>query len=646
MGLVSDHGIEQTNFYLKHFLSMRRLQQSITSLALKRRSLRRPSSAVVVVKCCPERVTAGLSAQKHQYQYCLPHQSFSSLTPIDASSAQATSSRLPYDFLSILESTYPNLKISLNKYDLESHGHGESYHKTSPPDAVLYPSTVEEIQSILRLCCREVYSEEGDGIPTVEIVSVIPYGAGTSLEGHLNFLLPNDESVINNNDIVELPVSLFESSYGTSQLLKNEKKKVRIKRKGGISLDMCNFQSIGEIKPGDGFVKVGAGVTRNTLNDALRHTGMQFMIDPGADATIGGMTATAASGTAAVKYLTMRENVLGLNVVLPPRTISCANSNATGGSNPNPMAVHCGSNALKNSAGYNLPALFTGSEGTLGVITDVTVKVYPIPSHVIAASCAFDDLHSAAEVVTTIRMMGVPVSRIELLDEMSIRAFNQSVNSEELKPMAEKATLFLEFSGHSESSVMADLSAARAICVNEFEGSNFVSASDETTRQKVWAARHKLYYASIALRGRSDEEGATSQSTVVTDVCVPLSNFAAIISATAKDLRDIGVFGTCFGHAGDGNFHCILPFKKNDTEEYKEKVFRVIELMTDRALSVGGTCTGEHGVGYGKKNFLARMYGGAGVSLMQEIKRSIDPFGIMNPGKIVDSTPLTHVVHW
>ena len=551
------------------------------------------------------------------------------------SSYPPSSTRLPFDFLSILQSTHPNLEISLNKYDLDSHGHGESYHPTSPPDAIIYPSSVEEIQDILRLCCREVYRDGDDNIPTVEIVSVIPYGAGTSLEGHLNFLLPNDDSVINNDDAVELPSSLFESSFEDSKQLKNETKRAKIKRKGGISLDMSNFQSIGELTPGDVFIKVGAGVSRKTLNESLRHTGMQFMIDPGADATLGGMAATNASGTAAVKYHTMRENALRLTAVLPPTKISSATSNAA--SRSNPITVNCGSNSLKNSAGYNLPALFTGSEGTLGVITDVTVKVFPIPSHVIAASCSFDDLHTAAEVVTMIRMMGVPVSRIELLDEMSIRAFNQS-NKEELKPMEEKATLFLEFSGHSEASVMADLTAAQTICVNDYEGSNFVSAKDEATRNKIWEARHKLYYSSIALRGGDDgdEDGATSQTTIVTDICVPFSNFADIISATSKDLQENGVFGTCFGHAGDGNFHCILPLKKNDTDEYKEKVFRVIELMTERALSVGGTCTGEHGVGYGKKKFLEKMYGQSGVSLMQTVKRSIDPFNIMNPGKIVD----------
>ena len=616
-------------------IKMRRLQQTIT-FSLKRRSLCSPSTVQFADR------SAGFLERQPIPHFSSPSLHFRYYSSSSATAAAQTS-RLPIDFLEILQNNHPNMKISLNKYDLDSHGHGESHHPVSPPDAVLYPSSVEEIQDILRLCCREVYrKEEGDDddvVPTVEIVSVIPYGAGTSLEGHLNFMLPQeDDSVVGNNDIVEIPLSLFESNNsGESELLQNEKKKkVRIKRKGGISLDMCNFQSIGELTPGDGFIQVGAGVTRNSLNDSLRHTGLQFMIDPGADATLGGMTACGASGTAAVKYHTMRENVLAMTTVLPPQTIASA-ANDTG-SGLKPRTVTCGSNALKNSAGYNLPHLFIGSEGTLGIITDVTVKIYPIPSHVIAASCTFDDLHTAAEVVTTIRMLGIPVSRIELLDDISIRAFNQSVKNDELEPMEEKATLFLEFSGHSESSVMADLSAAQAVCVDDFEGSNFVSATDETTRNKVWAARHKLYYSSIALRGGGDDDGqgATSQSTIVTDVCVPLSSFADIITATAKDLRDLDVFGTCFGHAGDGNFHCILPLRPDDTDEYKGNVFKVIELMAERAINVGGSVTGEHGVGYGKKKFLEKMYGGAGVSLMQTIKRSIDPWSIMNPGKIVD----------
>lgn len=286
---------------------------------------------------------------------------------------------------------------------------------------------------------------------------------------------------------------------------------------------------------------------------------MQFMVDPGADATIGGMCACAASGTAAVKYGTMRENVLAMTVVLPPKTTTMAAFDESM-ENGMPDVCHTGCNALKSSAGYNLPALLTGSEGTLGVITDVTVKLYPIPSHVIAASCAFADLHSAAKAVATIRMMGVPVSRIELLDEMSIKAFNHSLTimdgvggdgrDAHLQPLEATPTLFIEFASHSEVAAFEDLAVAQNICINDFGGSQFASAADETTRKALWAARHRLYYSTIALRAGSsdctngaDNEGPTSQSTIVTDVCVPLSHFADIISATAKDVRELGVVG-------------------------------------------------------------------------------------------------------
>ena len=286
-----------------------------------------------------------------------------------------------------------------------------------------------------------------------------------------------------------------------------------------------------------------------------------------------------------------------------------------------PDVVHCGTTALKSSAGYNLLSLFTGSEGTLGIVTEVTVKLHPIPSYVVAASCAFHDLHRAAEAVAMIRMVGVPVSRCELLDEMSVRAFNQSLVDEkcgidsnkvesktqskklkeeaqpklQLQPMEVKPTLFLEFSGHSDVSVMEDLSAARNICVNEFEGTNFVSASDETTRQTLWAARHRLYYSSIALRGgekcgNNGEGGATPKTTVVTDACIPLSQFADVLTATANDVRELGVVGPCFGHAGDGNFHCILPMVEKEPENYRQRVFQVNENLIMRAISVGGTC--------------------------------------------------------
>lgn len=386
---------------------------------------------------------------------------------------------------------------------------------------------------------------------------------------------------------------------------------------------------------------------------ALKSSASDFLKSPFADATIGGMAACGASGTAAVKYGTMRENVLAATAVLPPTTILSAADADGNATNATAKVVRCGTNALKSSAGYNLPAILVGSEGTLGVMTDVTVKLHPVPPHVIAASCQFADLHSAAEAVAMIRMMNVPVSRIELLDETSIEAFNRTLGGERssdgaaadneqlnLRPMDVKPTLFMEFSGHSELAASEDLSAARRVCADEFGATGFASASDESTRRALWAARHRLYYAVIALRagtGEGDDEGATPQSTVLADACVPLRHFADVVSATARDVEERGVVGPCFGHAGDGNFHCILPLKKNDAKEYRENVFEVVEKLTDRAIRLGGTCTGEHGIGYGKKKYLKMMYGDGGVSMMKALKKSMDPYNIMNPGKIVDN---------
>lgn len=359
------------------------------------------------------------------------------------------------------------------------------------------------------------------------------------------------------------------------------------------------------------------------------------MVDPGADASIGGMVACGASGTAAVKYGTMRENVLALTAVRPPTKILSSHSNALDHASK-PEIVTCGTSALKSSAGYNLTALLTGSEGTLGIITEATVKIHPTYNHIIAAVCAFNDLHAAAEAVTMIRMMGIPVSRIELLDEVSVQAFNKSLvgtcgsEKSKLEQMEVKPTLFLEFCAHSEDSVNEDLSAAKSVC-SDFNGTNFVSASDEATRQALWAARHRLYYSSIALK-----EGATPRSTLLTDACVPLSRFADTVTSTARDVKELGVVGPCFGHAGDGNFHCIMPMVEDESEDYRKRVFQVNENLIKRVISVGGTCTGEHGVGYGKKKYLEEMYGQGGVNLMATVKKSIDPWNIMNPGKIVN----------
>jgi len=463
------------------------------------------------------------------------------------------------------EALPPQVEISTNIYDLEAHGKGESYHPTAPPSAVVTPSNVDDVVAIVRHCA-------------LHKIPIVPYGVGTSVEGHVAAL------------------------------------------HGGISVDMNKFDSIkfdeNEESLPDPIAEVGAGVTRKRLNEELRHTGMQFVVDPGADATIGGMVACGASGTTAVKYGTMRENILGLECVLPDGTVA-----------------KCGTRALKSSAGYDLTSLMTGSEGTLGIITNVTVKLHPIPEHVIAAVCTFDSLFHAAEAVATLKLCDVPVARCELLDESSVAAFNQynesrneggSIESMEVKP-----TLFLEFQGSSAAAVEEQAVLTQSICSRDYGGSNFRYTSAEAERKELWSARHNLYYASLALR-----PGA--ESAVLTDACVPLSKFAQLVSATAQDVKDLGVVGPCFGHAGDGNFHCILPVVDGDSEEYLAKVHQVNDNLIRRTLKAGGTCTGEHGVGYGKIKYLVQQYGPGGVHMMRMIKQGIDPQNIMNPGKVVE----------
>mmetsp|Transcript_3354 Transcript_3354/g.7478 ORF Transcript_3354/g.7478 Transcript_3354/m.7478 type:complete len:347 (+) Transcript_3354:558-1598(+) len=342
---------------------------------------------------------------------------------------------------------------------------------------------------------------------------------------------------------------------------------------------------------------------------------MQFVVDPGADATIGGMVATGASGTTTVKYGTMRENILGLECVLPDGTVA-----------------KCGSNALKSSAGYDLVSVMTGSEGTLGIITNVTVKLHPIPEHVVAAVCVFENLFDAAGAVTSLKLCNVDLGRCELLDTCSVDAFNRYAKArgyENVQHMEAKPTIFFEFQGSSEAAIQEQVQLTKSICTQDSRGSNFQFASGLHERKQLWAARHDLYYASLALR-----PGATGA--VVTDVCVPLSQFAKIIDSTAADVADLDVVGPCFGHAGDGNFHCILPLCPEDSAEYKSRVHQVNKKLISRALDAGGTCTGEHGVGYGKMQYLEAQYGVGGVHMMKLIKQAMDPLNIMNPGKVVD----------
>jgi len=312
----------------------------------------------------------------------------------------------------------------------------------------------------------------------------------------------------------------------------------------------------------------------------------------------------------------MRENILGLECVLPDGTVA-----------------KCGTRALKSSAGYDLTSLMTGSEGTLGIITNVTCKLHPIPEHVIAAVCVFDDLYQAAEAVAALKLCDVPVARCELLDESSIVAFNQYNETRNegacIEPMEVKPTLFLEFQGASATAVEEQATMTESIFAGDYGGSNFRYTSDEAERKDLWSARHNLYYASLALRPGA--EGA-----VLTDACVPLSKFAELVSATAEDVKEKGVIGPCFGHAADGNFHCILPIIEGDSEEYLANVHQVNDNLIQRTLAAGGTCTGEHGVGYGKIKYLVQQYRPGGVHMMRMVKQGIDPLNLMNPGKIIE----------
>jgi len=486
----------------------------------------------------------------------------SSSTQLVSSFVSSSNQQLPPSFLNDI-SSLNGVQISQNKYELDQHGKGEGYHESKPPLAVLTPESTNATSEIVKICAHHR-------------VPIIPFGAGTSVEGHVAAL------------------------HGGVSV---DTKKLNRIELGGSEEDADSTLS-------DFYVTVGAGVTRLQLNDALRHTGLQFMVDPGADATIGGMVATGASGTTTIKYGGTRENILALEVVLPDGTIA-----------------NCGTLGRKNSAGYDLTRLICGSEGTLGIITKATVKLHPIPSHVSSTVCSFPSLHDAADAVTTMIQSNIPLVRCELLDTKSIEAFNKY--SCDVQDMPVKPHLFLEFSGISQTSLEEETSQARSICVDEFHAKSFIVETQEQERRNLWAARHKLYYASLALR-----PGATNA--FVTDACVPISRFAELIQATSDDLdRDDMIVGTCFGHAGDGNFHCLMPMLPNDSEEYIGRVLEVNNRLIERTIAVGGTCTGEHGVGLGKIKYLPLQYGDGAVKMMSTIKKALDPLNIMNPGKIV-----------
>jgi D-lactate dehydrogenase (cytochrome) len=430
----------------------------------------------------------------------------------------------------------------------EHHSHGESYHAPAAPDIVCFPRTADEVAAIVTIAARFR-------------VPIVPFGAGTSLEGHV---------------------------HATH---------------GGITIDLRELNKVVRVSAEDLDATVEAGVTRLQLNQALRNTGLTFPVDPGADATIGGMAATRASGTTAVRYGTMRENVLALTVVLADGRM-----------------IHTGTRARKSSAGYDLTRLFVGSEGTLGVITDVTLRLHPLPEAVSAATCAFDSMQGAVETVIATIQLGVPVARMELIDETQLDAVNRYSHTD--YPIA--PTLFFEFHSDSERHVADQADTVQAIAT-ERGGRGFQWATRLEDRERLWRARHDALYAAVALRPGS--------RAWTTDVCVPISRLAECILETKQDNAG-APFPICLvGHAGDGNFHLLYVLDPASRTELDEAQ-RLNERMVMRALAMGGTCSGEHGVGYGKMKFLEAEHGSA-LDVMRAIKGALDPNNLMNPGKIV-----------
>lgn len=441
-------------------------------------------------------------------------------------------------------------RCSTSESVLEQHGTDESFHRPHPPEAVAFAQSTEEVSQIVSIAAQY-------GKP------IIPFGTGTSLEGQVGAL------------------------------------------NGGVCIDVSQMNNVLEINADDLDCRVQAGVTRKQLNHALRDTGLFFSVDPGADASLGGMTATRASGTNSVRYGTMRENVMGLTVVLADGRV-----------------IQTGGRARKSAAGYDLTHLFCGSEGTLGVITEIQLRLYGVPEAISAAVCSFPSLDAAVRSVIPTIQLGIPVARVELLGAETIDAINRySDLNYSIQP-----TLFFEFHG-TEESVREQVQMVKEIAIEQ-GGSDFRWASKQDERNQLWQARHDAYYAVLALR-----PGTKGWAT---DVCVPISRLAECIRETQNDIETIDLMVPIVGHVGDGNFH-LLFFVEPGNQEEKEKAEWVNDRMVHRALAMGGTCTGEHGIGYGKIQYMEAEHGDA-IAVMASIKRALDPKNLMNPGKVIPPT--------
>lgn len=435
----------------------------------------------------------------------------------------------------------------------EQHGRGEAHHPTVAPDAVLFPETTEEVAEIVRACVAA-------GLP------VIPHGAGTSLEGHLSA------------------------------------------EQGGVCVDLSRMNRVLSVNPEDLDCTVEPGVTREQLNAYLRDSGLFFPVDPGANASIGGMASTRASGTNAVRYGTMRENVLSLTVVLPDGRI-----------------VRTARRARKSSAGYDLTHLFVGAEGTLGIITEITLRLYGIPETMSAALCHFPDVDDAVGAAISIIQLGIPVARMELMDRALVNAVNAFSHTS--LPVAD--TLAFEFHG-AETIVAEQVAMVREI-VAEHGAADFQWATSAEERAKLWKARHQAYYAVIAQR-----PGCKGWSS---DVCVPVSRLGECIHFTRDLLAQSAIPAFILGHVGDGNYHVVFAVDPASPSEMEE-VAAINRAMVEKAISVDGTCTGEHGIGTGKIGYMRAEHGDVAIELMAALKHAVDPRGLMNPGKILPASNL------
>ena len=444
-------------------------------------------------------------------------------------------------------------RLSTNETVRDHHSHDESWHEKRHPDAVCFVNDMDEVSRTMKICSRHK-------------IPVIPFGAGTGLEG------------------------------GT------------VAHEGGICIELANMNSIVRVNAEDMDCVVQPGVTRKQLNKYLRDSGLFFPIDPGADASLGGMAATRASGTNAVRYGTMRENVLSLKVVMADGSI-----------------VSTGHRARKSAAGYDLTHLFVGSEGTLGIIVELTLRLHGRPEAISSARVYFDDVDGAVNTAIQTIQCGIPIARVELLDSAQMRAINQYSRTS----FPEKVTLFLEFHG-SDASVKEQAETVGEICA-DFGGSEFEWTAFEEQRSEMWDARHSAAYAAMAVK--------PSAKAYATDVCVPISSLADCIRETREDVeRSTSMPSFLLGHIGDGNFHYVFLIDPDDPLEF-ELVMQLSERMVQRAIRMGGTCTGEHGIGLGKQKYLKLEFGETGLELMRTLKRAMDPHNLMNPGKLVPARP-------